>query len=63
MTHQEMIQAMKAMDNGERVEFLKYLYREHFSFTSLTDNEELLLSEFRWGNFDLSDLGLGLEKT
>ena len=49
MTAQELIKAMKNMENGERIEFLKYLYEEHFCYNKLTDEEIQVLSDYHDG--------------
>ena len=49
MTHLEMIQKMKEMENGERIKFLLYLYEEHFNMNPLTEEEMIILEDLRDG--------------
>ena len=49
MTHLEMIQKMKEMENGERIEFLKYLYENHFRMNPISEEEMQILEDLRDG--------------
>lgn len=49
MTSEEMIQQMDEMDNGERIEFLKYLGKKHFFINTLTREEMHIIDELRDG--------------
>jgi len=49
MTHQEMIQAMKDMPNGERIRFLIHIRDNHFYGNSITSEEAELLEDLRDG--------------
>ena len=56
MSHKEMINAMQHMDNGEKIEFLKYLYHEHFTVWQPTDDEVAVLRAFHDGELEGIDL-------
>lgn len=58
MTNKEMISAMKNMDNGERLEFLDYLYTEHFNYSSLEREDVLILRAFRDNALNLEGVDL-----
>ena len=49
MSFQEMVDAMKKMPNKDRIDFLEYLYWEHFNMTPLTAEEKEILSDLREG--------------
>lgn len=49
MTANEMIQQMRKMENGERIDFLKYLYQEHFNVNPITEEEMKILEDLRDG--------------
>ena len=56
LTAKNMIEQMKAMDNGERLEFLEYLYHEHFCFNKLTDEEINLLRDYHDGIVEVVEI-------
>ncbi|MCL1948285.1 MAG: hypothetical protein FWF59_00940 [Turicibacter sp.] len=49
MTAKEMIELMNKMENRERIDFLEYLYHEHFSMNPLTKEEMRLIDDLRDG--------------
>ena len=49
LTAKEMIEQMKVMDNGERIDFFRYLYEEHFRNNSLTEEEMQIIDDLRDG--------------
>ena len=49
MTHQEVIQIMKEMPNGERIKLLLYLQDEHFHMNPLTEEEMQIIDDLRDG--------------
>ena len=49
VTAQDMINEMKKMENGQRIEFLEYLYEEHFSINPLTEEEMRIIDDLRDG--------------
>jgi len=56
MNAEEMIAAMKAMDNGQRIDFLDYLYKTHFNVWRPSDDEIMVLRAFHEGAFEGMDL-------
>ena len=52
MTAEEMIKEFKCMENGESLDFLDYLYHEHFNFTSLREEEHKLINAYRFGDLN-----------
>ena len=49
MNCDQMIKAMKSMDNAQRLKFLDYLYEEHFHANPLTEEEMQLIDDLRDG--------------
>ena len=49
MTFAEVIDIIKNMPNGERIELLKYLYDEHFNINPLTREEMRIIGDLRDG--------------
>ena len=49
MTFAEVVDIIKNMPNGERIELLKYLYDEHFNINPLTREEMRIIGDLRDG--------------
>ena len=49
MNYEQMVEAMKNMDNAQRLKFLDYLYEEHFHANPLTEEEMQLIDDLRDG--------------
>ena len=45
----EMINQMNNMENGERIDFLRYIYNEHFRINTLTEEEMQIIDDLRDG--------------
>jgi len=55
MTYEQMVEAMKNMDNADRIKFLDYLYDEHFHANPLTEEEMQLIDDLRDGYVKVID--------
>ena len=49
MTHEELIQQMNSMPNGERIKFFVYLSEHHFGMTPISDEESQIIEDLRDG--------------
>jgi len=55
MSYEQMVEAMKNMNNGERIKFLDYLYEAHFHSNALTEEEMQLIEDLRDGYVKVID--------
>jgi len=56
MTAAEMITHMENMENGQRIDFLLYLYEKHFKVWRPSEDEVAVLRAFHEGDLEGIDL-------
>ena len=49
LTFEQMLTAMGNMENGDRIDFLEYLFHNHFRMNPLTDEEMKIIDDLRDG--------------
>lgn len=52
MSAKDMIAKMEGMDNGERIDFLEYLYEKHFKIRDFSEDEIAVLRAYHDGAFE-----------